>query len=63
MLPEAAPYKTFYEEKKKANGGLLAIFQGKVPAETKEGFFKTSQAHFENVKKYLYEVLPKVSVC
>ncbi|KAL1690410.1 hypothetical protein GGG16DRAFT_55812 [Schizophyllum commune] len=59
VLPEAAPYKAFYEEKKKANGGLLAIFQGKVPAETKEGFFKTSQAHFENVKKYLYEVLPK----
>ncbi|KAJ7580234.1 hypothetical protein C8J56DRAFT_1104214 [Mycena floridula] len=54
----AEPYKAFYEAKLAVNGGLLAIYQGKVPTEVTEGFFTQSKAHFENVSSGLYEVFP-----
>ncbi|KAJ6519540.1 hypothetical protein C8R45DRAFT_25474 [Mycena sanguinolenta] len=56
--PAAESYKAFYETKKKQNGGMLAIVTGKAPEEHKAGFFTQSQAHFENVKGAVFEVLP-----
>ncbi|KAJ7580282.1 hypothetical protein C8J56DRAFT_795674 [Mycena floridula] len=56
--PGAEPYKAFYEAKLAANGGLLAIYQGKVPAQVTEGFFTQSKAHFDTVSNGLYKVFP-----
>ncbi|KAJ6519541.1 hypothetical protein C8R45DRAFT_951849 [Mycena sanguinolenta] len=56
--PEAAAFQAYHETKKGQNGGLHAIFQGKVPAEHKAGFFAQSQAHYDNVKGAVFELLP-----
>jgi hypothetical protein len=55
-----AKYKDFYDAKAKANGGLKAIYEGKVPNEVKDGFFKQSQDHFARISAILYEYLPSI---
>ena len=56
--PEAEPYKTFYEEKIKSNGGVLAIFAGEVPEDAKLGFFKVSTQHWNNLSTFILKELP-----
>ncbi|KAJ7900079.1 hypothetical protein B0H14DRAFT_2429444 [Mycena olivaceomarginata] len=58
--PQAEAYKAFYEDKKTNIGGMLAIFQGKAPEESKARFFAQSQAHFDSVKSAWFEVLPGI---
>jgi glutathione S-transferase len=55
---EAAAHKDFYDAKIKGNGGLLAIYKGEVPEESKQGFFKQSQAHWEALRHFILNVLP-----
>ncbi|KAI0762916.1 hypothetical protein C8Q74DRAFT_188390 [Fomes fomentarius] len=59
-LPEAAQFSTFYEAKKKDNGGILAIYKGAVPDEVKQGFFKHSIAHWQALANFILEELPTV---
>lgn len=54
VLPEAEAHKSFYEGKLASNGGLLALFKGEAPPAAKDDLFAKSQAHFDNVKSFLY---------
>ncbi|KAH9946687.1 hypothetical protein B0H21DRAFT_394597 [Amylocystis lapponica] len=58
QLPEAAPFKAIYDEKKAANGGLLAIYKGEVPADVTRGFFAQSIAHWEALAAFILDDLP-----
>ncbi|KDQ59618.1 hypothetical protein JAAARDRAFT_627073 [Jaapia argillacea MUCL 33604] len=56
--PLGQPFKTFYTDKLAGNGGLLAIYESKVPANTTTDFFTQSQAHWANIKSFIYDILP-----
>ena len=56
--PEAAEFKTFYEEKIAANGGLLKVYKYEVPEEAKNGFFQASTAHMANIRELILNVIP-----
>ncbi|TCD63994.1 hypothetical protein EIP91_004696 [Steccherinum ochraceum] len=56
--PEAAPFKAFYDDKIKGNGGILAIYAGQASEDVKQGFFKTSQQHFKNIANFILKELP-----
>ncbi|KAI8995559.1 hypothetical protein BD414DRAFT_245103 [Trametes punicea] len=58
VLPEAAPFKSFYDEKKEANGNILAIYKGEVTEEKKEAFFKDSTEHWNNLVSFILNDLP-----
>ncbi|KIY45391.1 hypothetical protein FISHEDRAFT_66967 [Fistulina hepatica ATCC 64428] len=58
--PASTPFKSFFESKLAGNGGLLAIYEGKVPNEVLEGFFDKSQAHFKSVGWFIYNFLPDI---
>jgi len=58
QLPEAAAFKSFYEEKKALNGGVLAIYKGEVPEDAKLGFFAQSKAHWETIVAFIMKDLP-----
>ncbi|KAI1797809.1 hypothetical protein LXA43DRAFT_268290 [Ganoderma leucocontextum] len=57
-LPEAAEFRAFYEAKKVANGGILAIYKGAVPEEAKQSFFKHSIAHWQTIANFILVDLP-----
>ncbi|KAJ7796817.1 hypothetical protein B0H14DRAFT_3494409 [Mycena olivaceomarginata] len=57
--PAAGECKDFYEPRIAANGGLLAIFTRKAPADVQAGYFVQSQAHFDAVHSALFEVYPE----
>ncbi|KAI0639331.1 hypothetical protein C8Q77DRAFT_53853 [Trametes polyzona] len=56
--PEAAPFKAFYDEKKAANGGILAIYKGEASAEAREAFIKQSIQHWEALAAFILNELP-----
>lgn len=56
--PEAAPFKAFYDDKIKGNGGILAIYSGEVSEDVKQGFFKLSKQHWENLTSFIKNELP-----
>ncbi|KDQ60241.1 hypothetical protein JAAARDRAFT_600077 [Jaapia argillacea MUCL 33604] len=56
--PLGQPFKSFYTEKLTGNGRLLAIYESKVPANTTTDFFTQSQAHWANIKSFIYDILP-----
>ncbi|KDQ59651.1 hypothetical protein JAAARDRAFT_33221 [Jaapia argillacea MUCL 33604] len=56
--PLGQPFKAFYTEKLTGNGGLLAIYESKVPVSTTTDFFAQSQAHWANIKSFIYDILP-----
>ncbi|KAJ3476570.1 hypothetical protein NLI96_g11066 [Meripilus lineatus] len=58
QTPEAAAFKEFYDNKKTANGGVLAIYKGEVPEDVKTGFFNTSSRHWKNITDYITKELP-----
>ncbi|KAJ8469142.1 hypothetical protein ONZ45_g2335 [Pleurotus djamor] len=53
---EGKEFAQFYAAKIAGNGGLLDIYEGRVPA---DAFFKQSQDHFANVVSYLSNSIPK----
>ncbi|KAF7365257.1 GST N-terminal domain-containing protein [Mycena venus] len=55
---DVAPFKAFYEAKLAQNTGMLALFTGTESAPERAAFFATSQAHFDAVKKAVFEVFP-----
>ncbi|KAI0651780.1 hypothetical protein C8Q79DRAFT_57617 [Trametes meyenii] len=55
VLPEATPFKAFYDAKKAANGGILKVYKGEVPL---DGFFKESVAHWDRVAAFIVDELP-----
>lgn len=57
-LPAAAPHAAFYAAKTAANGGLLAIYEGRAPAAVKEGFFQQTQAHWAGIAALVRDTLP-----
>lgn len=57
-LPEAAPFKAFYDEKKASNGGVLAIYNGTVSPETTHGFLKQSAQHWATIAAFVRDELP-----
>ncbi|TBU35169.1 hypothetical protein BD309DRAFT_977667 [Dichomitus squalens] len=59
-LPEAAEHKAFYDAKRAANGGILAIYKGEVPEDVKQGFFKQSVAHWQTLANFILVDLPAV---
>ncbi|OSD03506.1 hypothetical protein PYCCODRAFT_1434403 [Trametes coccinea BRFM310] len=58
VLPEAAPLKSIYDEKKKGNGSFLSVYKGEVPEETKQAFFKQSIQHWNNLVSFILNDLP-----
>jgi hypothetical protein len=54
----ALEHKDFYTEKLSSNGGLLAIYSGQVPQEVKDGFFAKSQQHWNDIGRYITDILP-----
>jgi len=56
--PEGAPHKEFYEGKIKANGGILAIYQGKASEAGKQAFIQGSQGHLNGIGEFIVETLP-----
>ncbi|KAK7015877.1 hypothetical protein VNI00_019019 [Paramarasmius palmivorus] len=57
--PEATAFKSFFESKLAANGGLLGIYKGEAPAAAKEGFFKQSQNHYDTIATFVNQELPR----
>ena len=57
-LPEAAEFKAFYDSKKAANGGILAIYKGEVSEDVKQGFFQQSVAHWQTIANFILVDLP-----
>ncbi|THU94828.1 hypothetical protein K435DRAFT_829212 [Dendrothele bispora CBS 962.96] len=55
---EGAPHQEFYQSKLQANGGLLAVYQGKVPETGKQAFFQSSQDHLKRINSFVIETLP-----
>ncbi|TDL28688.1 hypothetical protein BD410DRAFT_834737 [Rickenella mellea] len=55
---EAKPYEDFYTKKIAGNGGLLSIYNGTAPGEAKDGFFKQSNAHWDNLRVFINSELP-----
>ncbi|KAF7324288.1 GST N-terminal domain-containing protein [Mycena sanguinolenta] len=53
-----APYKALYEGKLAENTGMRAVFTGTATAAEQAAYFAASQAHFETVKKAVFEVFP-----
>ncbi|GBE78261.1 hypothetical protein SCP_0111440 [Sparassis crispa] len=58
--PEAAEFKSFYDEKIRANAGPLAIFKGEAPEEAKQSFFKQSTTHWEVLSSFILNDLPVI---
>lgn len=58
VTDEAAPFKSFYDEKIAGNGHLLNIYTHKAPAHVKDGFFGVSNAHWANLRTFIVETLP-----
>ena len=56
--PEAAKFKSFYDEKIASNGGLLKVYKYEVPEEAKKGFFQNSTGHVANIRDLIVNVLP-----
>ncbi|KAK7463767.1 hypothetical protein VKT23_007106 [Stygiomarasmius scandens] len=56
--PEGAPHKEFYEGKIKANGGILAIYQGKASEAGKQAFIQGSQGHLNRIGEFIVKTLP-----
>ncbi|KAF7346262.1 GST N-terminal domain-containing protein [Mycena sanguinolenta] len=55
---DMAPYKALYEAKLAENTGMRAVFTGTATASEQAAYFAASQAHFETVKKAVFEVFP-----
>jgi hypothetical protein len=58
-LPEAVAHQSFYDAKKEGNGGLLAIYEGNVPEQTKQEFILQSQQHWLNIAEFILNALPR----
>ncbi|KAJ6576898.1 hypothetical protein DFH09DRAFT_914255 [Mycena vulgaris] len=58
QVPEAAPYKAFYDARIASNTGMLSLFTGTALPEEKAAFFAQSAAHFAAVKNAMLEVFP-----
>jgi len=55
--PEAAEFKSFYDQKITANGGLVSIYKYQVPDEAKNGFFRNSTAHAASIHELILNVI------
>lgn len=55
--PEAAEFKSFYDQKIAANGGLVSIYKYQVPDEAKNGFFRNSTAHAASIHELILNVI------
>jgi hypothetical protein len=56
--PEAAPFKSFYDEKLARNGEILAVYESRSSEEAKAGFFATSKGFIESLKHFINNTLP-----
>ncbi|KAH9857842.1 hypothetical protein C2E23DRAFT_864881 [Lenzites betulinus] len=58
VLPEAAPFKAFYDAKKAANGGVLAIYKGAATPEAARDFLAQSVQHWATLAAFIADGLP-----
>ncbi|VDB92001.1 unnamed protein product [Peniophora sp. CBMAI 1063] len=55
---EGAAFKSVYDARIEGHSGLLALYDGKAPAEAKAGFFAASQANYDAARAFILDTLP-----
>ena len=56
--PDAAAFRAFYDAKKAANGGLLAVYKGAAPDAAKRAVFADAAARWETIGAFVAHDLP-----
>jgi hypothetical protein len=58
VTPVGIAFKSFYDAKIASNESSLAIYQSKSDAKVTDDFFQSSKTHWENLRKFINEILP-----